>query len=313
MAVRRLRIGAFALIFVLSGFMNALQARANGELTQHLGNGVQAALYSFGSGLVLLSSALIFVPSMRDGLRRIRPAVRDGQLAWWAVPTGMLGGLFIASQSYSVALIGVALFSVGMVAGQTANSLVVDRIGLSPTGRTALTPPRLFAATLAVMAVIVAVWPRLAAADLDVVALVLAFAAGGLVAVQQALNGRVNTATLHPISTTWLNFVFGSAILLVMAVVGVVAMGAEMRAPSTGPWWMWMGGVFGIIFIVTASWAVPRYGVLLFALITIAGQLTAALVLDTVAPVGANTLQWTLVAGVILTFVSVGIIAVRRR
>lgn len=312
MAARPLGAGAFALIFAFSGFMNALQARANGELTQHLGNGVQAALYSFGSGLVLLSIALAFFPGMRTGLRRLRPALRERRLAWWAVPAGALGGLFIACQSYAVALVGVALFSVGMVAGQTASSLAVDRLGLSPIGRTRVTAPRLVAAILAVVAVVVAVSGRLGAADLELAALVLAFVSGTLVAVQQALNGRVNTATLHPISTTWLNFVFGSAILLVMALVGVAVMGAQVRAPSAGPWWMWLGGVFGTVFIITGAWAVPRYGVLVFALVTIAGQLTAALVLDVFAPVGANTVQWTLVIGVILTFMSVSVIAVRR-
>jgi bacterial/archaeal transporter family-2 protein len=313
MAARPLGIGAFAVIFVLSGFMNALQARANGELTQHLGNGVQAALYSFGSGLLMLSIALAFSTSMRVGLGRVRPALRDGRLAWWAVPAGMLGGLFIACQSYSVALVGVALFSVGMVAGQTASSLVVDRVGLSPVGRTRVTAPRLVAAVLAVVAVVVAVSGRLGSADVQGVALVLSFTAGCVVAVQQALNGRVNTATLQPLSTTWLNFVFGTAILLVMVLVGMVAFGADVHAPSSGPVWMWMGGAFGIVFIVTGAWAVPRYGVLLFALVTIAGQLTAALVLDVLAPVGANAVQWTLVLGVILTFVSVGVIAVRSR
>jgi bacterial/archaeal transporter family-2 protein len=313
MAARPLGIASFATIFVLSGFMNALQARANGELTQHVGNGVQAALYSFGSGLLLLSTALAFSPSMRTGLRRIPPALRERRLASWTLPAGALGGLFIACQSYAVALVGVALFSVGMVAGQTASSLAVDRVGLSPIGRTRVTGPRVVAAVLAVVAVVVAVSGRLGSLDLQPVALGLAFVAGCVVAVQQALNGRVTTATLQPLSTTWLNFVFGSAILLVMALVGLVALGAEVQAPESGPWWMWLGGVFGIVFIVTGAWAVPRYGVLVFALVTIAGQLTAALVLDRVAPVGANAVQWTLVLGVVLTFLSVGIIAVRSR
>jgi bacterial/archaeal transporter family-2 protein len=200
-----------------------------------------------------------------------------------------------------------------MVAGQTASSLAVDRVGLSPIGRTRVTRPRLVAAAVAVVAVVVAVSGRLGVADLQPVALALAFVAGCVVAVQQALNGRVNTATLQPLSTTWLNFLFGSAILLVMALVGLAALGAQVQPPTSGPWWMWLGGVFGIVFIVTGAWAVPRYGVLMFALVTIAGQLAAALVLDVVAPLGANSVQWTLVLGVILTFLSVGIIAVRSR
>ena len=312
MAVRPLGIGAFAAIFVLSGFMNALQARANGELTQHLGNGIQAAAYSFGSGLAVLTILLVAWPAMRAGVRRIGPALREGRLAWWAVPTGALGGVFIACQSFSVALIGVALFSVGMVAGQTANSLVVDRVGLSPIGKTPLTARRVAAASVAVVAVVVAASGRIGDAQFSVAALAAAFVGGCVVAVQQALNGRVNTATLHPMGTTWVNFMFGTAVLLAAALAGVAFFAADVRAPSEGPWWMWMGGIFGMTFIGTAAWAVPRYGVLLFALVTIAGQLTASLLLDVVAPVGANTVQWTLVAGAALTLVAVSLVALRR-
>ena len=312
MAVRPLGLAAFAVIFVLSGFMNALQARANGELTLHIGNGVQAALFSFGSGFILLSAIVLLAPAARAGVRRIIPAVRSGALAWWAVPTGVLGGIFIACQSYSTALIGVALFSVGMVAGQTVNSLLVDRVGLSPIGKTALTARRVAAAGVAAAAVVVAASGRLSEADLSLPALLAAFAGGCLVAVQQALNGRVNVASRQPIATTWMNFLFGTTALLLGAAVGVTLFDASVQVPTSGPAWMYLGGLFGLTFIVTAAWAVPRYGVLIFALITIAGQLCAALVLDLATPVGDNGVQWPLVVGVVMTLLAVLMAAGRR-
>ena len=300
------------MILVCSGFMNALQARANGELTRHIGNGVQAALISFATGLVLLSVAVVVAPAVREGVRRIPAAVRRGQLRWWALPAGLLGGTFIACQSFSTALVGVALFSVGMVSGQTINSLVVDRVGLSPVGRTSVTTARLASAVIAILAVAIAVSGKVSGATVSVVAMLAAFIGGCLVAVQQALNGRVNVASRQPIATTWLNFVFGTAGLAVGVLIGIAFFGAQVQAPTAGPWWMYLGGLFGLIFIVTAAWAVPRYGVLVFALVTIAGQLTAALGLDLVAPVGDNRVQWALLVGVLLTFVAVGIGALRR-
>jgi uncharacterized membrane protein YdcZ (DUF606 family) len=44
----------------LSGVMIALQARANGELSHRLNNGLEAALVSFGSGLVIIAVISIF-------------------------------------------------------------------------------------------------------------------------------------------------------------------------------------------------------------------------------------------------------------
>lgn len=165
-----------------------------------------------------------------------------------------------------------------------------------------MTPRRLTAALLTVVAVVIAASGRLGSIDFSIGAVVAAVMAGALVAVQQAINGRTNVVTGQPVATTWLNFVFGAAGLGVAVGIGVAIDGTAMSLPTSGPWWMYLGGALGVVFIMTAAWAVPRYGVLVFALVSIAGQLASALLIDLVAPVGEAGVQWTLVAGVVLTF-----------
>ena len=55
------------------------------------------------------------------------------------------------------------------------------------------------------------------------------------------------------------------------------------------------------------GWAVQRLGVLLLALLSISGQLLGALVIDLVAPTGGTAVHPTLVAGVLLAWVAVGV------
>jgi transporter family-2 protein len=313
MAARPLTIWSCAVIVLFSGFMNSLQARANGELTRHIGNGVQAALVSFTTGLVILTVAVLVVPHFRAGVGRVRRAAGSDRLPWWSMVGGLLGGAFIACQSFSTALAGVALFSVGMVAGQTANSLFVDRVGLSPIGRAPVSSRRLVSAVLAFGAVLLAASGRASGAELSVPALTVAFLGGCLVAVQQALNGRVNVVSRQPVATTLLNFIFGTAGLALGVLVGLAFFGATVTVPTAGPWWMYLGGTFGLIFIITAAWAVPRYGVLVFALVTIAGQMTSAVLLDAIAPIGTNTVSLSVVAGVLLTYLAVLVGALGRR
>jgi transporter family-2 protein len=307
MSIRPLRVGSFLVLLILGGLVPAVQARVNGELSGHVGTGIEAALISFGTGFLLLTIGLIVSRQMRDGLRRIPAAVREGRLAWWALPAGLLGGLFVACQSIAVPLIGVAMFTVGVVAGQSANALLVDRLGLSPVGHTPLTPRRLSAALIAIAAVVIAVSHLLGAEGFSFIALLLALIAGAGVAIQQALGGRVNNATAMPLSTTWLNFAFGTGGLLIGALVGAAAVGAPVSQPEPGPWWMYLGGILGIAFITTASWAVPRYGVLVFALTSIAGQLLGALLLDLLLPVDGGLVAWNLILGVVLTFIAVAV------
>ena len=59
----------------LSGLMIAVQARANGELAHLTGNGIEAALVSFGSGLIIISVIALFNPAIKDGVRNLRAAV----------------------------------------------------------------------------------------------------------------------------------------------------------------------------------------------------------------------------------------------
>ena len=146
------------LLAALSGVLIALQARANGELSHLLDNGLQAALISFGSGLIIIFTITLFNSKIKEGIKNLRTAVTNNEIARWKLFAGALGGSFIAIQTQIVPLIGVAIFSVASIAGQTAMSLFVDRIGLTGGGKKPISPRRVLAAVLTVLAVLVSVW-----------------------------------------------------------------------------------------------------------------------------------------------------------
>ena len=52
----------------LSGVMIAMQARVNGELSHRLDNGLQAALVSFGSGLLIIAIITPFSGQIKEGV-----------------------------------------------------------------------------------------------------------------------------------------------------------------------------------------------------------------------------------------------------
>lgn len=310
---RHLGLGTFLVIWIFGGFSVAIQARVNGELTLHTGNGVQAALISFGTGFLIISLITLLMPGARRGVGRIGTSLRSGTLPWWALLSGILGGIFIASQSFTVALIGVAMFSVGIVAGQTLNSLIVDHYGLGPIGRQHITVRRVLSAVIAIAAVVVAVSSRLGGGDARYYAIFLALFAGAAVAVQQALNGRTSVAAQQPFAATWVAFLVGTLTLILAAGFGVAFLDADIQMPTAGPWWMFLGGAMGVTFIVTASWGVPRLGVLVFGLVSIAGQLSAGLALDLLLPVSGTRVTSNLVVGVLMTLVAVAVGAFHRR
>lgn len=293
------------------GLLTALQSRFNGELSVHLANGIEAALFSFGSGLVL-SLVILVVGPARRAVMRIPEALRARNLSWWQLLGGIGGGLFVAVQAASVPIVGVAVFTVAVVAGQSANSLIVDRIGLGPAGKQPVTPRRVLSAMVAFTAVLIAVSNRFGTASFSLVAVVACFLVGAATSVQQALNGRITRATGNPTPGTLMNFLVGSAMLAVLFIGNWTFVGHEPVPLGGGPWWAYLGGVVGVVFILIAAWVVPIIGVLVFAVLSIAGQLSCALVLDLVAPTAGSHLGWQLVLGVLLAFGAVVIAAGNR-
>lgn len=293
------------LLAALSGVLIAIQARANGELADRIDNSLEAALVSFGSGLVIITIIAIFNPAIKEGLSNLRGAVARREIARWKLLAGALGGSFVAIQTQIVPLIGVAIYSVASIAGQTATSLLVDRIGLTGGGKKAITGRRLGAATITVIAVLVSVFDRIDARNLSIIAVFLGFVAGAVVGFQRALNGQINEYSNQSFTTSLLNFITGTAFLVILILMALVTGRTSFVALPPGPWWMYLGGTVGVIYIAFTSLIVQHLGVLTFTLFSVGGQLIGSLVIDLVAPTSAVSVSAYLVTGIVMTYVGV--------
>ena len=286
---------------VVSGALVAVQARVNAGLAQRLDDPLLAAVISFLTGLVLVLAVVLARPSARVAWGRVR------DVPPWTRLGGLGGATLVAVAAYAAPRIGVALLTVGLVAGQTTGGLLVDRAGLGPGGPHALTLPRVGGAALCLVAVVIAVAGK-GAGDATPALLIAVVAAGFLIATQQALNGRVRRATGDAGVATLVNFLVGSTALLVAyALVGAVA-GWQVDAwPGPGEWWMYTGGPIGATFVAVAAVIVRTLGVLRLGLAVIAGQLIGAIVLDLVVPAAEHGVAVATLVGSALTFVAIGV------
>lgn len=293
------------ILAAISGLMIAVQARANGELSYRMGNPIEAALVSFGSGLIIISLISAFNPAIKNGARNLRGALKRKEIPPWTLFAGMLGGSFVAVQTQIVPIIGVAIYSVASIAGQTAASLVVDRIGLTGGGKKHITVRRVAAAGITVLAVLISVLDRIEANDLSVLAVLLGCVAGAIVGVQRALNGQINESTQQSFTTSLLNFIMGTTILVIFLGIGMLINRTEIVSLPAGPWWMYTGGTIGIIYIAFTSTIVQHLGVLTFTLISVGGQLVGSLLIDFYSPTEGVNVSVYLVTGIVMTYLGV--------
>ena len=309
----RLPLPVGLLLAVSAGLLVPVQGRINGALGTTLADGLAAAVVSFSTGLALMIAISLLVPKGRAGLAEVLPALRERRFPRYYVLAGGIGALFVFAQSFTVGLLGVALFTVAAVTGQTLSGLLVDRMGIGPAGKRSITGIRVLGSVLTVAAVAWAVSPRFASGGAggsggsDPMALVLPVLlpvlAGFLMSFQQAMNG---TATVHyrtPITATLVNFVAGSIVLWLAWLIKLALAGPGHALPAE--WWYYLGGPMGCVFIAVAAFLVRSLGVLVTGLGMIAGQLLGSLALDLALPAPGTVVALPTVLGTLLTLAAI--------
>ena len=295
---------------VAIGVMTAIQARINGVLGVRVDNGIVAGFVSFSVGLVALAAVISLIPSARRGAARLWAGVRGRTIPFWMLLGGACGALTVSTQGLTAGVLGVSLFSVGVVAGQTLHGLVLDRIGFGPAGVVAVTPGRVLGGALALAAVAISLsGDVLSSAPLWM--LLLPFAAGVGIAWQAATNGRLAQRVQSPIAATLMSFITGTVVLALAATASIALTGAPDSLPAEP--WLYVGGFLGAAYILLGAFIVAHTGVLLMGLGSVLGQLVTSVVIDLLWPTDAGPALWQVVAMVAVAVASVLVAVPRRR
>lgn len=295
---------------VAIGVMTAIQARINGVLGVRVDDGIVAGLISFVTGLLALIVVIACNPSARRGVSRLRSGIRHREIPIWMLLGGACGALTVSTQGLTAGLLGVSLFTVGVVAGQTLHGLVLDRIGFGPAGVVAVTPGRVAGGALALAAVAISL-----SGDVLTIAplwmLLLPFAAGVGIAWQAATNGRLAQRVRSPLAATLMSFIAGTIVLLLAAAMSVAIRGMP-DAPPSEPW-LYLGGFLGAAYILLGALIVSHTGVLLMGLGSVLGQLVTSVVIDLIWPAASGPALWQLIAMIVVAVASVVVARIRPR
>jgi len=330
----------FVALAMLGGVFVAVQGRVNGTLAGYLDDAFLTAVISFGGSLLVISCAYVASRRAREAYRRVLKAafgtpaslVSDGgtglaarapakprrRLRWYHLLGGLGGAFFTLSQGLTIGSLGVAIFIVALVAGQSSGSLFVDKFGLAPSGPLPVTFGRAIGPILAITATVISVVGYFDDAS-GLWLAVIPFVAGAGQSVQQAINGHVRGAAAAPpapggkveqapgiIAATFQNFALGFPVLLAAYGIELLVRGPIHDAFPSNPLW-YLGGPLAVGFISIAAAVVHRIGALLLALGMITGQTLGALVIDVLTGYQPSTTTYIATA---LTLAAVSIPAI---
>lgn len=147
--------------------------------------------------------------------------------------------------------------------------------------------------------------------------LAAAVLAGALIPIQASSGGVLGKTLGHPIWGAATSLFIGTLALLLMAWLLRLPLPA-LTSAFAGPWWMWIGGITGAIYVATTLSLIPRIGAANLIVCVIAGQMVVALLLDHFGLLGLPVKHITtaravgvlfMIAGLLITQISFGKIA----
>lgn len=112
--------------------------------------------------------------------------------------------------------------------------------------------------------------------------------AGMCMSMQSTANGALAGELGNGVFAAAFSFLAGLVVLIVAALAapsGRRGFGRAVRAIRSGefPWWMTLGGLAGVMVVISQAFTVPFMGVAVFTMAYIAGQLVGALGVDNTA------------------------------
>jgi transporter family-2 protein len=124
---------------------------------------------------------------------------------------------------------------------------------------------------------------------------------GALLALQAGVNTQLRSGLGDAGLAALVSFVVGTLALALFVVVQRPAL-PDMATLARLPWWYWIGGALGALYVAVVTVVAPRLGAATLTMLVVAGQLAMSLVLDHFGLVGftRRPIDLTRTAGVAL-------------
>jgi bacterial/archaeal transporter family-2 protein len=138
---------------------------------------------------------------------------------------------------------------------------------------------------------------------------IAAIAAGTLIPLQAGINASLRAQIGSPYYATLISVLVSSLSIGVLCLVMRFPVPA-MSSMAHCPWWQWIGGIVGVVYIFAVLVLAPKLGATALVASIVAGQLICSLLMDQFGLVGfaQHSMNIGRVAGVILLFAGVVLI-----
>ncbi|VDG18396.1 DMT family transporter [Lactiplantibacillus mudanjiangensis] len=306
------------LIGLTIGIGLPIQTSINSRLRDSVGSPFLASLVSFTIGTVFLAIVTLTLDHtllFSAGLFASQP--------WWLWLGGLFGVIYLTGNILLFPKLGSVQTVIMPVLGQILMGLLIDNYGWFDSKVTALTVTRGLGALLVLLGVICTVALSNYLANRHQVAetkpapglwlwRLTGVLTGMLSASQTAVNGHLGVVLGSSLEAALVSFFVGAvALLLIVLVTRTPVQLATPASATHNPWWMWVGGLIGALYVLGNVVLVPIVGTGLAVVIVLVGLMAGSLLIDQFGWLGAKRHPITMVQVVGLVIMIVGVVLIR--
>lgn len=249
-------------VAMLVGAIVPVQTAINTRFRQSVGSPIGATFISFilavaASSIIAAIATHTLVPDL--ALVASEP--------WWVWLGGFMGVMFIAGNIVLFPELGAVQTTILPILGQVLMGLLVDATGLFHYPPTPVGPLRLLGALIVLIgiAMVLEVGRGVPLHGTARGSRAWALRGFGVLmgmgsATQTAVNGYLGRVLHSPIQGGQISLAVGLIVLLVLVLVLPAPRAAVASGVAPGPWWMWLGGLLGAVFVFGGATLSPILG-----------------------------------------------------
>ncbi len=135
---------------------------------------------------------------------------------------------------------------------------------------------------------------------------------GAMIPVQAVLNTRLGRQTGGPLMGSLMSFTVGIICLFVLNMAANPSAVLQFKPMDVTPWYLWLGGLFGAIFVGYITWVNQQQGVALTFALVVSGQIFASLLIDHYGLLGSALRMITLEKFIGAALIIAGLILIKK-
>ncbi|HEY8677171.1 MAG TPA: DMT family transporter [Candidatus Dormibacteraeota bacterium] len=141
--------------------------------------------------------------------------------------------------------------------------------------------------------------------------LLLMVVGGVVLPLQAGVNAQLATRTGDAIRAALVSFLVGAIALVILSLIPLRP-GPAPAALLQAPWWIWIGGLVGAMYVIFTIISAPRLGAATLVVAAVTGQAAASIALDNFGWAGFTRHPVTAGRMAGMALLVVGLVLVRR-